>query len=220
LVEDLPQELKSKIEKKKYVYHHSKETFDKIFIPWLIEDEKIENSLSEISSKYLLSSFSLFYISHINKLLKEKYRLSNIKSEDLVDMEKLENFKEEIIEIDNDKMIIWLKNEGLPELTETLNLIKIENRNDLSKIGKIEDLMIKALKQGEKNSKDEFYIYEILYQLIERLNEKGFLKSKIKKISVREVVREVSIETDSGTKFFKDEDSDLKLYWDIEKEVR
>ena len=92
-----------------------------------------------------------------------------------------------------------------------MNLININDPKDIAKVGAIENIMITALRQGAKNSEDDFYIYDILYQLIERLKERGFLKPEgTKQIKVREVIREITIETDSETTVIKDEDQDIK----------
>ncbi len=213
-MDELPLDLRQNLEKmkkKKYLHSHSNETFDDIFIPWLIDDERIEEPLSEISSKYLLSTFVLTYLHYINNALKEKYTISKFNSEDLTDARKLKEIKKEINQITDDHMISWLKDEGLPQLNMAVNLININDPKDIAKVGAIEDLMITALRQGAKNSEDDFYIYDILYQLIERLKERGFLKPEgTKQIKVREVIREITIETDSETTVIKDEDQDIK----------
>ena len=116
-MDELPLDLRQNLEKmkkKKYLHSHSNETFDDIFIPWLIDDERIEEPLSEISSKYLLSTFVLTYLHYINNALKEKYTISKFNSEDLTDARKLKEIKKEINQITDDHMISWLKDEGYP----------------------------------------------------------------------------------------------------------
>lgn len=179
-MEKLPIKLSQDLEKIKdsrYVNQYSEKIFDDIFITWLIKDVNISDPISKISSKYMVSTFILYFLKNINDTLQEKYDIESFSAKDWSDFEKVEIIVEKISNIQNDQLVLWLTNECMPELEKILDQIHIKNFEDLTELGITQDILTTALDQGKENSV-EGYLYDILYQFKDRLKENNLLKKK------------------------------------------
>jgi hypothetical protein len=84
-MEKLPIKLSQDLEKIKdsrYVNQYSEKIFDDIFITWLIKDVNISDPISKISSKYMVSTFILYFLKNINDTLQEKYDIESFSAKD------------------------------------------------------------------------------------------------------------------------------------------
>ncbi len=184
-----------RIEQEKYVNGYSKETFDKIFIPWLLNDEEVEKSLSKISSYYVITKFMLNYLENITSDLQKQFNIPLLTSKDLANKEDIDKIEIKLVDIQNEPAMIWFKEECSPILDEILDGKKVTNLENLTELSLIEDILIEALEQGKENSISGYY-FEILYQFKERLEEANLLEKRPKQTLIIEnlnIVKDLNI---------------------------
>lgn len=153
--------------------------FDKIYTNvdnFFVLDEHSHESISLISSKFLLSSFSLEYLKLLNMLIETKYRTPQLTLSDFEDSEKLIEIKESFLEIRDEPFISWLIEDCLNELNDIIEDTSVTNSNNLNKLGNIIKLTMNEL-ESEDNIQD-IELYDSLYRFKDRLENFDLNQSK------------------------------------------
>ena len=135
---------------------------------FFVLDERSHESISSISAKFLLSSFSLEYLKLLNKLIETKYRTPQLTLSDFEDSKKLIEIKKSFSEIRDEPFINWLIEDCLNELNDIIDDICVTNSNDLNKLGNIIKLTMNELESEEEIQDIE--LYDSLYRFKDRLN--------------------------------------------------
>ena len=130
-------------------------------------DERSHERISLISSKFLLSSFSLEYLKLLNNLIETKYQTPQLTLSDFEDNEKLIGIKKTFLEIRDNPFIIWLIEDCLTELNNIIDDVCVTNSNDLNKLGNIIKLTMNEF-ESEKDIQD-IELYDLLYRFKDRL---------------------------------------------------
>ncbi|HJH29552.1 MAG TPA: hypothetical protein C5S51_07660, partial [Methanosarcinaceae archaeon] len=110
-------ELIKKANDNRNIFPNSDKTFTDVNNLFIL-DERSHERISLISSKYLLSSFSLEYLKLLNNLIETKYQTPQLTLSDFDDSEKLIGIKKTFSEIRNEPFIIWLIEDCLTELND------------------------------------------------------------------------------------------------------
>lgn len=216
----LPVDMKSflkDINREKYLYPCSNKVFDNVSSFYLL-NKKSHNMISSISSKFLLSSFSLDYLNLLNNLTEMKHNIPQLTLKDFDDIKKIEDVKNEILKSQNEPYINWLTEECLTELIDAIDNLVIEDIESLNKLGHILKLTVNEL-QHEENPQD-VELYDTLYRFIDRLDnfevgqkKQDFsLKYSIIKKSKEGDSTDISIEIKCSTKKLSEMKHLLELY--------
>lgn len=167
---ELPLELKDiikKSENERFFFSNATKTVEDIDILYLLDKQSHQNVCS-ISSKFLVSSFTLNYLKIINKFVENKFKFHQLTLSDFVEFDKIQLIKSRIHELDDEPVIIWLRKECLEELKNALDNLDVDNINKLVELGHIINLLEKELLNIEQN--DDIEMYDILYGYLRRLN--------------------------------------------------
>lgn len=199
LVEFQPEikKLIAKSNKEKYIFPKSDEILKNINLLYFL-DEKSHENISYISSKYLVSEFSLNYLKLINDIIEKKYKIPQLTLEDFTNNDRVKIVKNETAKLENESMIKWLKEDCLVELKNTIDNIEIKNIDKLVKFGHIVKLSENEMDSIDKI--EDINIYDYYYRFLDRL---GNLEQKHKKgnISCKVSMRKTSKDEDTEIRF-------------------
>lgn len=160
-------DLLENIKKERYLYPKSDKVFDDVSNFFFLNEESHEN-MSLISSKYLLSSFSLEYLKLLNRLINSKYDIPQLTLGDFENSEKIDEIVDKTSKHQNEPLINWLKEECLIELSDAIDNFVIDDLNKLNKLGHIIKLTTNELK--DKKELPDIELYDTFYRFIERLD--------------------------------------------------
>jgi|GEM_PF-3189990 len=186
--------------RKKFYFPNAETTVKNVDILYLLNKKSHEN-ISSISSKFLVAGFALHYLKAINKIIDKKYKVPQLTLIDFIDNDKLEETRQRIIELENEPIFNWLKEECLEELKDAIDNIDVDNLERLVKLGQIINLSEKELSLLDTN--EDIEIYDIAYRYLNRLDDFEMRGAKqdlvcemgsIKKISKGGEVTEITLE--------------------------
>ena len=163
------------ITKERYLYPKSDKVFDDVSNFFFLNKESHEN-MSLISSKFLMSSFSLEYLKLLNKLINSKFDIPQLTLGDFEDSEKIDGIVEKIAKSQNEPLMNWLKEECLAELSDAVDNFVIDDINKLNKLGHIIKLTTNELQ--DKKEYPDIELYDTFYRFIERLNNFELCRKK------------------------------------------
>lgn len=167
--------------KNKYKFQDSEKVFDNVVDLYMLSP-KTHKVISSISSKYLISLFSLEYLSYLNKLINKKYGFETIHIKDLNDINKMRKIRGDFNKIQDEAVIKWISETCLDELSSIINNCKIDSFRQVNKLGSIISLMFSELNCDRELENIE--LYDVLYQFKRRL-ENYELDEKEHLLSIR-----------------------------------
>lgn len=220
---EVPTKLKKLItnaKRKKFYFPNAEKTLKDVDLLYLL-DKKSHENICMISSKFLVAGFTLNYLKAINEVLEKKYKFPQLTLIDFIDEDKLEQIRQGIIELKNEPLIDWLKEECLEELKDAVEDINADNIEKLVELGQIINLSQKELSFEDSN--EEIEIYDIGYRYLNRLDDFGLRGAKhdyaceigsIKRISNGETT-EITLECKGDRKARKEFEG---FFWEVGKE--
>lgn len=167
---ELPLELKKCIinaKRKKFHFLNADKTIKDIDTLYLL-DNKSHKNISLISSKFLATEFSLKYLKILNEIIEEKYKLPQLTLDDFTNEQTMEQFKQKVIELEDEPIFSWLREECLEELKDTIDNLNVDNIEKLVEFGHIINLSQKELSNKERIKDVE--LYDIFYRYVDRTN--------------------------------------------------
>jgi hypothetical protein len=186
--------------RKKFYFPNAEKTVKDVDILFFLNKKSHEN-ISLISSKFLAASFALNYLKAINEIIEKKYKVPQLTLIDFIDQDKLEQTRQRIIELEDEPIFDWLKEECLEELKDAIDNVEVDNLERLVKFGQIINLSEKELSLMDTDKDIE--IYDIVYRYLNRLDDFELRGAKhdlacemgsIKKISKGGEVTEITLE--------------------------
>jgi len=167
------------INKEKYLYSNSDSVFDNVSNFYFLNGNSHQD-ISSISSKFLLSSFTLEYLHLLNDFIEKKFDLPQLTLNDFESNEKITVVMEKISNLDDEPVLDWVKNECLPELCNIINNLDIKDIDKLNKVGHIIKLTLNEMKFD--NDFQDIELYDLLYRFKDRLDDFEIDKNKKKVI--------------------------------------
>ncbi|MCD4670094.1 MAG: hypothetical protein K8S14_06585 [Actinomycetia bacterium] len=167
------------INKEKYLYSNSDSVFDNVSSFYFLNGNS-HKDISSISSKFLLSSFTLEYLHLLNDLIVKKFDIPQLTLNDFESNEKITVVMETISNLDDEPVLDWVKNECLPELCNIINNLDIKDIDKLNKVGHIIKLTLNEMKFD--NNFQDIELYDLLYRFKDRLDDFEIDKNKKKVI--------------------------------------
>ena len=163
------------INKEKYLYPHSDKVFDNVNNFYFL-NENSHRDISSISSKFLLSSFTLEFLHLLNDLMEKKFAIPQLTLNDFENLEKTTEIIEKISNLEDEPVLDWVKDECLPELCNIINNLDVKDSNKLNKVGHIIKLTLNEMKFV--NNFQDIELYDSLYRFKERLDNFEIDKNK------------------------------------------
>ncbi len=155
------------------------ESLDKIYL----FDEVTESFYSKLASNLLISLFILDFTRKLNNNINKKYDIERLDINAVLEDDSFKRYyRDQVEDLEKDKLISWFINMGLPILDECLNKKQLTKLKDVVNIDIEMDLLGEYLERVE----DEFDFYEILTQF-----KKAFEKypSRYQKFTIKTNIR-------------------------------
>lgn len=162
--------------KERFVHSLSQIVYDKVSALWHIDKES-EELMSQIASKVVIGMFCLEYLSYINKLVKEKNKVThNITAFDLSDKDLIEDIKSRLSNkeaADSFKKTACL-------LKKFLDSTDIKTLEDLTQVAHTGDYLLYSLKDMKDSNHDEYNLWlsSMPYFYEKDLSYLGLVKSR------------------------------------------
>lgn len=188
------QELIEKSLKSELLCGHSKtifESLDKIYL----FDEVTESFYSKLASNLLISLFIVDFTHKLNNNINKKYDIEHLDINAVLEDDSFKRYyKDQVEDLEKDKLISWFINMGLPVLDDCLNKKQFTKLKDVVNI----DIEMDLLREYLERVEDEFDFYEILTQFKKAFDkypsryQKLTLKTTITKTIEFEATKEIN----------------------------
>ncbi|HAG52129.1 MAG TPA: hypothetical protein DCL42_12450 [Deltaproteobacteria bacterium] len=162
--------------KERFVHSLSQIVYDKVSALWHIDKES-EELMSQIASKVVIGMFCLEYLSYINKLVKEKNKVThNITAFDLSDKDLIEDIKSRLS--NKETADSFKKTARL--LKKFLDSTDIKTLEGLTQVAHTGDYLLYSLKDMKESNHDEFNLWlsSMPYFYEKDLSYLGLVKSR------------------------------------------
>lgn len=201
--EEISNEIKELVEKPledEILIGNSKTIFESIDKLYLF-DKNTEDFYSNLASKLLISLFIVDFTRKLNNNLNKKYDLKPLDISAVLDDNSFKRYyKDQVEDLEKDKLISWFIHKGLPVLDDCLNKKQYTKLKDVINV----DINMDLLKEYLGRIEDDFDFYEILTQFknaFEKYPQISRFTIKTTKIEIEGFVHPQEIHSLRGVKY-------------------